>query len=610
MKTLFIRLLAIAAVTLTCTSCVHKVSYHDLYDPIEDVGQFQLPSLSRTPEYCWFLLVDGIDSRSSLKEYIMAASISGLTSRALEAGKTDVGIWIANHRDSSNIAYKVELASLRERGCKFLDPVAPMELLTKDMPPVDGNDVNVKHLFDGYILMDLDCNPESGSVAVTASHVYNGIIVDKEFKDVFDRSGYKMLYDASDKRVPDAWSEFKGKCATNGLVIMPNDTWELRDVAIQNSWFYMNLYVEPHTADKGEYWALYREICRSLDDHTWIYGWEAGPHNEREINDMASCNSLATAVNDWFYNYCLINSDYKNRQTQVLADVLDPKSIDYNKDKRFVSYFMTDGDNNQWMMGGFIEHWYDVPSSSTNKVAFGINTTAMPQMAPAAYEYLLRHQPGGSSLVEVQGGCVLYSDTYACNRNRKRNLRERAKMTAACMRQHRIKILGLMARDCAGSDEAKEAYQTYIDENNELIGIVALQYTPYAGAKGDIYWFKNKDGYDIPVVTIKYSLWNEPINREREGTPKYIASCLDNDQNNPDFNLIAIHAWSNFSDQGKGCDELAEVRPGGVKGSDVATLLTNHLNDSYEVVSLEELIWQLRMKERPEQTRKYLDMFR
>lgn len=179
-------------------------------------------------------------------------------------------------------------------------------------------------------------------------------------------------------------------------------------------------------------------------------------------------------------------------------------------------------------------------------------------------------------------------------------------MTAAWMRQHRIRVLGLMAKESVGSGEAKEAYQAFIEANDQLEGIIALQYTPYAGGKGDIYWFANKEGYQIPVITIKYSLWNEPYIREREGTPKYIANRLDKDQNNPDFNLVCIHAWSHFSDQGKDCNELAETKNGNIMGSGIATLLKNHLDDSYEVVSLQELIWQVRMRFYPKQTRKYI----
>lgn len=599
--------LAIAAFAcLFVFSChTEKTDYKKLYDPIKDLGQYRLPALDKVPPYCWDIEIKSSNQQAALKEYLLAGSASGLIARAIKDGKADAGLWIVNSRDNG-VAYRAERESLQKNGCRFLGPVNPIDLLTGQVKQPDGSGTNLKNLFNGYILTDMDNNPESGTVAVNASHVLNGLIVDKAFQKIFDKAGYKMLYDASRKHVRDTWDEFADKCHWNGLVVMPNNTWELRDVAIQNGWFFMNLYAQPHVATKGDYWDLYREAAKKMEPHSLIYGWEAGPRDEREINDVASSNAQASAINDWFYNNCMANAGYKNRQDSVLACVINPKTIDYTKKKRFVSFFMSDGDNNQWMMGGFIENWYDVPESSANKVAFGIPTTTLPQMAPAAYNYILKHQPENSTLVEVQGGGVFYSDTYGKNKDRATCLREKAETTAVWMRQRRIKVLGLMAKESVGSGEAKEAYRTFIEANDQLEGIVSLQYTPYAGGKGDIYWFRNKNGYEIPVITIKYSLWNEPANREREGTPKYIANCLDKDRNNPEFNLVCIHAWSHFSDQGKSCDELAETKEGNVMGSGIATLLRNHLDDSYEVVSLQELIWQVRMRFYPEETKKYL----
>jgi hypothetical protein len=580
-----------------------KMSYSGLYDPIADVGQYKLPSLNSTPKICWDIAMD--DKNSDLKDKLLAASITGLTARAMQEGKTEVGVWITNTTDRL-IAYRKEREDLERRGCRFYAKVTPKQLATEVFEPVNGINITLKHLFSGYILTDLAKNPESGAVAVTAAHIYNGIIVDRADRQLYEQAGYKLLYDASAKNVRDAWAEFGSQCAKNGLVIMPNDTWQLRDVAIQNSWFFMSLYPQPHDNTSGDYWDIYETVARTLDAHSYVYGWEAGAHNEREINEMASKYALSSAVNDWFYNPCLTGAAYRRRQEPVLANVIDPQTINYDKNKRLLSFFMTDGDNNQWMMNGFIERWYDLPESSASKVAFGIAATTLPQMSPAAFKYILERQPENATLLEVQGGGVYYSDTYARERDREKDLREKVRLTSAFMRQHRINIVGLMAKDDVGSAEAMEAYRMFAEENDRLIGILAYQYTPYAGGAGAIYWVKNKQGYNIPVVTIKYSLWNEPYLREREGTPKYIAGCLDRDNNNPDFNLLCIHCWSRFSDQGKGCDELAETKNGNIYGPGVARLLENHLDDSYEVVSLEELIWQIRMRHHPDQTRKFL----
>ena len=580
----------------------NKQRYGDIYDPIEDVGQYKLPALNFTPKLCWEITIEGND----LRDYLLAVSITGLTARALEKRKTDVCVWITCTADRS-IAYQKEYASLKARGCRFLGKIDPSRLATETFEPVDETNITLKGLFDGYILTDLAKNPESGSVAVTAAHIYNGLIVDKQNRLFFEKAGYKMLYDASEKNVRDSWNEFGDRCKKTGLVIMPNNTWELRDLAIMNSWFYMNLYPRPRDATNGDYWDLYATVCQTLESHNLIHGWESGKYDERKINEMASSNAQASAVNDWFYNACLTSSDYKNRQEQVLARVLDPKTINYNKNKRFISFFLTDGDNIQWMMNSFIERYYDLSESAASKVAFGIAATTLPQMAPAAFRYILERQPENCTLLEVQGGGVYYSDTYAKARDRQSNLREKVRLTSAYMRQHRIQIVGLMANSKVNSPEAIEAYQMFADENDQLIAILAYQYTPYAAGAGDIYWVTNKQGYDIPVITIKYSLWNEPYLRKREGTPRYIARCLDNDQNNPEFNLICIHPWSRFSKQSKDCDDLAETKNGTIYGPAVARLLENHLDDSYETVSFEELIWQIRMKHRPEQTRKFFE---
>ncbi|MDR0844267.1 MAG: hypothetical protein LBN71_03535 [Tannerella sp.] len=578
-----------------------KLKYEEMYDPIADVGQYKLPALSRTPNLCWEIAVEG----NNLSDYLLATSIIGLTARALEQGRTNVGVWIINPSDRY-MPYQKERASLEERGCRFIGKVSPLQLAMETFEPIDTTNVTLKDLFDGYILTDLAKNPESGSVAVTAAHVYNGLIVDKQNRSLFENAGYKMLYDASEKNVRDAWNEFGDRCEKKGLVIMPNNTWQLRDVAIMNGWFFMNLYPQPRDATNGEYWDLYNTVCQTLESHNLIYGWESGKYSERDINGMASQNAQASAVNDWFYNACLTSADYKNRQEKILARVLDPRTIDYDKDKRLVSFFMTDGDNNQWMMQSFVERWYDLPESSASKVAFGIAATTLPQMAPAAFRYIIERQPENSTLLEVQGGGVYYSDTYANARDRQRDMREKARLTSAYMRQHRIPMIGLMAKDEVGSPEAMEAYRMFVEENDQLIGILGYQYTPYAAGAGDIYWVTNRQGYDIPIVTIKYSLWNESFLREREGTPRYIARRLDEDRNNPEYNLICIHAWSRFSEHGKDCDDLAETKDGVTMGPGIARLLENHLDDSYETVSLEELVWQIRMKYRPEQTRKYL----
>jgi hypothetical protein len=54
---------------------------------------------------------------------------------------------------------------------------------------------------------------------------------------------------------------------------------------------------------------------------------------------------------------------------------------------------------------------------------------------------------------------------------------------------------------------------------------------------------------------------------------------------------VAMHAWSEFD---------------GKKASDVVSMCQKALPSSFELVSMQELIWRIRMKFRKEQTLKFL----
>jgi hypothetical protein len=56
---------------------------------------------------------------------------------------------------------------------------------------------------------------------------------------------------------------------------------------------------------------------------------------------------------------------------------------------------------------------------------------------------------------------------------------------------------------------------------------------------------------------------------------------------------VAVHAWSKFSDNNIGA--------GAVK------LCADKLDKNIEIVNVEELIWRIRMKYQPEQTKKIIN---
>ena len=594
---------------------VKPLLYEELYDEVQDKGQYNFIEMTVKPKKYWNLVeVLNVGSRNNIGEteeirglqyHLLAQSIAGLTNRAVQQGKSEIGVWMHDHagRESYNLS-KQELTNMgiEEQGMQ-----SGIELARNNYGPSNDVHIQIKDLFSGYVLTDVNNHPESNVVASVASSVYNAIIVDVRDQSKYDEAGYVMKYDARNKSTADAWREFKDKVSNKALVVMPVQTGELRDFAIANNLFVLNVNKEYNNASSGQNLGLFEEILDWLEPGAPIYGWEQGVDEEVFVN-RASIKGHVWVPSDWVYNLPLLSLQYSQRQKSVLSKVINPQFIDWEKDKKFVSYYLTDGDNIQWMANDFLPEFFRNADSKSMKMGFGVPVSNLNQMIPSQFYNILGSQNKEVTIIEALGGGYQYVDNFGTEDNRRERLEEVATRVGLSMRQHRVKVLGLMAKDVK-SQQAKEGYQAFVDANDQLEGIVVIQYSPYAAGNGEIYWVTNKEGFDIPVITIKYSLWNfGDRNAEFEGTPAYVANKLQSDSDNS-FSVVAVHAWSKFSEINSKDDFLAENKGGNLNGASAARLMTNHLSDDYEVVNVQELIWRIRMEFRKEQTLKYLQTY-
>lgn len=560
------------------------ISYESIYDEVSDNGQYYMPETIRTPKKYWTLVNASSDDPGlngigeGLQYSLLCQSLAGIVNRAMDEGKTDVGIWL----DVSGKSYDLSKKSIGDE----IGRQTGIELLTKEYGPVDGIPVDVKKYVDGYVLTDVVGNPESGVVASVASHVYNSIIVDVRDKEYFDGLGYKMNYDARKKTTADAWQEFKDKCSNEALVVMPVKTAELREFVIKNKLFCININKSYGSADHGQNQKLFTEVLSWLKPNAPVLGWEQGVSEDSFVNP-ASIAGHPLLASDWSYNHTLTSVNYKNRQSNLLAKVKNPRSIDYGQDACFVSFFLSDGDNYQWVMNdSFTENNYCQEARSASKMSFSLCAEALSELAPAQLENILNLQGSENTVFESFGGGYFYVDTYSTEKNRTENLEIIAKRAASHMRQHRIKVLEIIAEDVF-SDKTKEACKAFIDANDQLEGIIAIQYSPYNGGKGKIFWETNAAGYDIPIVTTKYSLWKG--GSDGQGNPKTIASELKSAKDS--LALVCVHAWSDFD---------------GLHSCSAALSCLNQAGSSFKAANVQELIWRIRMRYRKDQTLKYL----
>jgi hypothetical protein len=598
--------------------------YMDQYDQLKDEGQFFHPDvMAATPKMPITMfglyglsrsdrnnpnVANGSATAGSgdgLQYHLMSESFTGLIDKGVAAGKLVTGSWM----DAMD-----GYASYRELQKNF--KLSPTWLVFTGNPmtnpgfgPIDGGVMD--YLGKKYVLTDVNNNPESSVVAVVASHVYKAFIIDVRDKAFYDANGFTMAYDATHKTTADSWNEFKDKCSKKALVVMPVQTGELADFAISNDLFVVNLNKKYNTSSGGQNVELFKQILSTLEPNSPVYGWEPGVGEDEFVSAVSQSGNMMVSTND--FNLPWFSKDYKTRQSATLAKIVDPHDIDYttNKTKKFVSYYLSDGANPLFMNTNFVSNYYLDPKNADVNMGYGITASTICQLNPSQFDVIMANQPKTSTLIESFGGGYWYCDNFGKSGDRPALLKSLAGKIASHMRQHRIKVLEQIAYQDPKSSASMETYQALVDANDQLEGIVAIQYAPsYAGGGGEILWVTNKKGYDVPIVTVRYSIWNfGSRNQERDGTPTYVAHQLNKLQSTDKFSAVIVHAWSAFKDTDDSQDELAENASGSVTGASAAEMCNRRLNNDFEAVNMQELIWRIRMEYRPEQTQKYLNEY-
>lgn len=556
------------------------IVYQNIYDSIQDVGQFFMPDSPRIPEYYW-VCVDMFNN--GLPYQLLCESMSGIVNGAFQEGRSDVAVWL----DVESQSYTHARSFLG----KEIGRQTAYELCFKDYGPFEEIKVQVKDLFYGYVLCDVKSNPESSVVASVAAHVYQSPIVDVSLEDFFIANGFSMKYDARNKTTWDAWVEFKDFCRNDALVLMPVGTAELRNYSICNHLFTMNLCRQRNSMDGGMNSDLMDEVLRWLQPNSPVLGWESGPFGEDEFVGKISRHGHLMLAADWSYNQSLTITGARSRQSVTLAPVINPRHIEYGLNKNYISFVLTDGDNYQWIMGdGFVKDYYTLPSRRDTRMSYTMGTQVLSELSPDRYTTLLNLCGEDNTLMETFGGGYFYADTYAHSTDRRAcSLAVLAARTGAHMRQHRLKVLQLIAWRIF-SPEAMEAYQAFVDANDDLEGIFVIQYSPYTGGDGDIRWCTNKKGYDIPIISAKYALWGGLDPQVGGGNPKQVAARMKARETDEEstYSFCSVHAWSTFA---------------GLRSSDAAQNCMLQLPERFQAVSAQELVWRVRMAFRSQQTK-------
>lgn len=525
---------------------------------------------------------------SNKAEAMLLESLSGLAAKAVNEGRFDEMVWIDIQNDSYQKIYDASIDALHIQTITTMSVWELADYLKK------------KKVIKGYVLYSLETSEKptvitnySSNVATVYASLLSGVLIDESLQATAKKQGLKELKDARKESLESCFAKNKQQLNNHSALSIHPLVTNLRDYAIAHK---LMLY-----ADKKE---LIEEVLEWVVPLSPILGWGCG--DEYDFTSLISEWGHYNTASDWCWNLPFISST-AGKVSLNKARELSPQEILFSDTTSAHSFVMSDGDNMQWTMGSFRGNDAYMGNKDIHKTALSwtLCPTNLSVISPFTWNELANIQTPNFSYIEYGGG-YQYPDLFATKRkNRKELLTTFAQRINYHLKQMNLKIFGFICRDVS-CEASQEAFQIYAEELEDITGMLAVQYFPYE-LGGEIYWKRNKQGIDIPIVTAAYALWNETSSsRPNCGTPEYIASLINRDtslsQSKKDNELswTIVHAWSDFS-------ATSKITPQPAVGFNPVKATEGLLNDRIKTVSTNELLWRIRMKYRERQTKDLLN---
>lgn len=450
------------------------------------------------------------DSNMTKAEQSMIATLQGIVASKshdqiyiLSDSEPDYKIWLEDLKYNYNVKYKV----IKD----------PWKLLKKFNSYVDG-----------YVLYST-FNPPSINNACTLASLKNSLAIDEAIEYKVKECGIKTLIE--DCRSTDKYWAFKnlwnsGLNHSTVIEISPDKFMALRDYAITSKSlvFYEDEVNNP---------SLRESIFKSMDENGHCLGW--GPDEHTNVT-IASTYGVDMVAADWSYNLSVLSSFPSLPQQQK-------RNNDYKGENgvHYVTFIMSDGDNQQWMLGSNYnsKNYFGSPYRSTFNLGWSINQ-AIYYLAPTVFNRY--YQSASSSkyfdnfVTAPSGNGYMYPSKFPLNK-----LNSYTSILNDYMKkvdQNYVLIL---------DDEALDninLWDKYTCHNN-IKGLLYLNYEKNNSYKGKIVWSNNK-----PVVSCRDLLWwgleseNDLIQNINERIKLGYTDIKDPNS----YSFVYVHVWSNTMD--------------------------------------------------------------
>lgn len=511
-------------------------------------------------------------------ESALSISLSGIVAQAQKENLVDELVWLETQSGEYDVWYAKAISRFNAEERGEFNVWQVLERYQK------------KGLISGYIIYSAEKSrkwhqnlDQSYNVAVSYAGVKKAIIIDETMESKVIQMGFKKILDARSISPEDCFNELKGELNKELMVTMNPHYHNNRDLAIANK--SILTYGVNNLTDSIMAW---------VKPITPVVGWNSG--SEIDFTILPSKHSLFNTASDWCNNLIVLSAGSDEAKIKKIKG-LDPKTIDFSKGDHHHSFVMSDGDNMQWTIGNFIKNQNFWGSSKHGEFPIGFTSCPLnlSMMAPDVLNEMVESQPEHTTIIEYGGG-YQYPDLFAIEKgtNQEAIQREFAQKVNGNMQRTGAKVFGFICTDI-DSPEAIEAYKIYAEEIDDLVGMFAIQYAPYHGGNGEVFWVKNREGIEIPVVSSKFSLW-QGLKGKGGGDVNKVSGAINQFTQSTEKSLswTMVHAWSNFENPDMKNDFASGVEP-------IAWCIKK-LEKEIIIVSPEELLWRIRWSHDQEAT--------
>ncbi len=327
-----------------------------------------------------------------------------------------------------------------------------------------------------------------------------------------------------------AFARHGNAAARNILIHQPHSKpLHLRDLAVA-----LGAWVDFEPRFPGE--LPLPDMVRSLGPNTDVLGWGS---DEREFVASVSKGGGWVLPADWALNLSAHRWLVAPKPPHPPAHA--PAPTPPAPGQRVVAFVISDGDNLQWLLGGFTEakgFW-----SSPRRGSFPVTWELAPQLrkwAPTADAWLRNSAtPNDAFVAGPSGGGYYFPHVHP-------QPSVAAHESAQLMKAADLSVASVLNDGGDPSEVAPLLAEPHVE------GVLYKDYAPYNRRRGAVSWHHGK-----PVVAYRHLLWEE---RRPDGSlrpdwlPEGVAAAIAQQPDDPlrstdAYALVQVHAWS-FRDRG------------------------------------------------------------